>query len=147
MIITIVSANSSNDFINSYMLIIVCGIIALIHLTVKPYNNEILNKFDGVVLQLIIFITALPLFDDFDSPLVITVAFVLVIIPLLNFIAIILFLNKGLLKKILTHFISKVKPPSSNSNDASNNEMPMREFDHIVDDSTRQNATVTICDM
>jgi len=114
---------------------------------VKPYNNEILNKFDGVVLHLIILITALPLFDDYDSPLVITVAFVLVMIPLLNFIAITLFLNKGVLKKILTHFISKVEPPSSNSNDANNNEIPMKEFDLIVDDSIRQNATLTICDM
>jgi len=113
----------------------------------RPYNNEILNKFDGVVLQLIIFITALPLFDDFDSPLVITVAFVLFMIPMLNFIAITLLLNKGVLKKILIHLISKVKPPSSNSNDANNNEIHMREFDLIVDDNIRQNATVTICDM
>jgi len=108
LIITIIIANSSNDFINRYMLIIVCGIIALIHVMVKPYNNEILNKFDGVILQLIIFITALPLFDDFDSPLVITVAFVLVMMPLLNFIAITLFLNKGVLKKILTHLYPKL---------------------------------------
>jgi len=119
--------------------------IALIHLTVKPYNNEILNKCDGVVLHLIIFITALPLFDDFDSPLVMTVAFVLVMIPLLNFIVFTLFLNKDGLKKIVTHFTSKVEQPSSsNSNDANNNEIPMREFDLIVDDSIRQNTTVTI---
>jgi len=147
MIITIVIANSSNDFIASYMLIIVCGMIGLIHVTVKPYNNKILNKFDGVVLHIIIFITALSLFDDFDSPLVITIAFVLVMMPLLNFIAITLFVNIDVLKKILAHFISKVKPPSSNSNDTNNNEIPMREFDLIVDDTTRQNATVTICDV
>jgi len=145
LIITIVIVNSSNDFIASYMLIVVSAIIALIHLTVKPYNIEILNKFDGIVLQLIILITALPLFDDFNSPLIITVAFVLVMIPLLNFIAITLFLNKDSLKKILTHFISKDKSPSSISNDVDNNEIPMREFGLIIDDSMRQNAT--ICDV
>ena len=48
VIMTIVIANSSNEFIASYMLIVACGIIALIHLTVKPYNNEIL-KFDGII--------------------------------------------------------------------------------------------------
>jgi len=112
---------------------------------VKPYNNEILNKFDGAVLQLIIFITALPLFDDFNSPLVITVAFVLVMIPLLNFIAIMFFLNKDALKNIVTHFTSKNELPSSNSNDVNNNEIPMRGFGLIIDDSMRQNAI--ICDM
>ena len=81
------------------MLITACGIIALIHMMVKPYNNEILNKFDGVILQLIIFITALPLTDSFDSPLVILVAFVLVVFPLLHFIVITLFLHKADLKK------------------------------------------------
>jgi len=127
------------------MLIIACGIIALIHLTMKPYNNEILNKFDGVVLHLIIFITALPLFDDFDSPLVITVAFVLVMIPFLNFIAIAIFLNKDGLKKIVIHFASKDESPSINSNDVNNNEIPKREFGLIIDDSMRQNAI--ICDV
>jgi len=145
LIITIIIANSSSDYITSYLLIIVCGIIALIHVTVKPYNNEILNKFDGVVLHIIIFISALPLLDDFNSPLVITVAFVLVMIPLLNFIAITLFLNKDVAKKIVTHFTFKVEPPSSNCNDVNNNEKPMKEFFIIVDDSMRQNAT--ICDV
>jgi len=114
------------------MLIIVCGIIAIIHLTVKPYNNEILTKFDGAVLQLIIFITALPLFDDFDLPLVITVAFVLVMIPLLNFIAITLFLNKDVLKKIVTHFTFKDKLLSSNSYDVNNTKIPIREFGLMI---------------
>ena len=85
VIITIVIINSSNDFVANYMLIVVCGIIDLIHISVKPYSNEILNKFDSIILHLVIFIAALPLFDDFDSPLVITIAFVLVIIPFAKF--------------------------------------------------------------
>ena len=70
VIITIVIVNSSNELIAQYFLIIACGIIALTHVTVKPYNKEMLNKFDGMVLQSIIFITGLPLLDDFDSLLV-----------------------------------------------------------------------------
>ena len=84
VIITIAIAISSNDFVANYMLIVTCVIIALIHLIIKPYNNEILNKLDGIILQLIIFATALPLFDDFDSPLVISIAFLLIILPLLK---------------------------------------------------------------
>ena len=147
VIITILIINSSNNFITSYMLITACGIIALIHMMVKPYNNEILNKFDGVILQLIIFITALPLTDSVDSPLVIIVAFVLVVFPLLYFIVITLFLHKDDLKKTiahLTHF--KCKSKSSNNTEIENNHATTtKEFYLIIDDSMRKNATV--CDM
>ena len=143
VIITIVIANSSNEIAADYLLIAVCGIIALTHLMVKPYSNKTLNKLDGIILQIIILITALPLFDDdFDSPLVIAIAFVLVFLPLLIFIAMTLYLHKDDLKKFVKHIKFKVK--SRTSNDATNNEIPMREFDRIIDDSMRQNAT--ICD-
>ena len=143
VIIAIVIINSSNDFVVSYMLIIVCGLTDLIHVTVKPYSNDILNKFDGTILHLIIFIAALPLFDDFDSPLAITIAFVLVILPLVNFIAITLFMHRDYFKKIVTHYTSKNESPSNS--DVNNNEIPMREFDHAIDNNMRINAA--ICDM
>ena len=148
VIITVVIINSANDFVAHYMLIIICGIIALIHVTVRPYNIDILNKLDGVILHLIIFITALPLLNDFDSPLVISMAFVLVIVPLLNFIGMTLFLHKDNLKNIVTTYftIKNVSPKSNDvSNGVTNNEIPTKEFDLIVDDSMRENAT--ICDM
>ena len=144
VIISIVIANSSNDYVVNYVLIVVCGIIALIHVTVKPYNNDIINKFDGVILQLITFTAVLPLLDDFDSPFVITMAFTLIILPLLNFIAITLFLHKHDLKKIVANFTTKDESPSSN-NDISNNETPKKEFHLIIDDSLRKNAI--ICDV
>ena len=148
VIITIVIANSSNELVASYVLIVACVIIALIHLTVKPYNNEILNKFDGVILHLIICIVALPLIDDFDSPLVTTTSFMLVILPLLIFIALTLFLHKDDLKKIAKHVTFNCQIPNNNNNDGViSNDIPMKEFDNIVDDGMRQNVTVTICDM
>ena len=143
LIITIFISNSSNDFIVNYMLIIVCGIIALIHLLVKPYNNRILNKLDGITLQLIIFIVALPLFDDIDSTSIIIITLVLVMLPLLIFIVIILFLHKDDLKKIIIKFTSKDE--STISNDVTNNIKPVKEFSLVVDDSTRKH--VTICDV
>ena len=144
VIISIVIANSSNDFVANYMLIAVCGIIALIHLTLKPYSNDIINKFDGVILQLSIFIAMLPLLDDFDSPFVITMAFILIILPLLNFIAMTLFLHKDDLKKIVACFSTKDESPRSN-NDVSNDKAPKKEFHLIIDDSMRKNAI--ICDV
>ena len=69
-IIIIVIANSSNDFITSYILITVCSVIAFVHQTIKPYtNNKLLNRFDGLILQLISLIAALPLLENSDSPL------------------------------------------------------------------------------
>ena len=145
VIITILIINSSN--ITSYMLIAVCGIISLVHVLVKPYNNKLLNKFDSIILQLIILITALPLFVDIDSSLVITVAFVLVILPLLNFIAMILFLNKNNITKIISRFTINKELTNTCSDDVNNNETAMKEFNYIVDDSTRENVKITVCDM
>ena len=93
-IITIVIINSSNDIVANYMLIVTCGIISLIHVIIRPYNSEILNKLDSIILHLIIFAAALPLFNDFDLRLVITIAFVLIILPLLKFLAMALYLHK-----------------------------------------------------
>ena len=142
VIIAIVIIHSSNPFVANYMIIIVCGITDYIHLVVKPYNKEILNKFDGFNLHLLIFIAALPLLDEFNSPLVITIAYILVILPLVNIIVLTLFLHKDNLKKIATHFKSKEESHSNNINDVSNNELPMVEFYHVVDNHTRKNSTV-----
>ena len=140
LIITIVIINSFNDFITNYVLIIVSGVIGLMHLLIKPYNSKILNKVDGIVLQLISFITVLPLFDDSNSPLVITITFILVILPLFNFIVMMIVLHKDDLKKVAAYFSSKDELPH-----VSSDETPMREFNLVIDNNMRQNATV--CDM
>ena len=146
LIVTIVIANSSNEFVANYLLIIVCGIIDLIHVTVKPYNKEILNKFDSILLHLIIFVAALTLLEDIDSPSVITTVYALVLLPLLMFFGMTLLLHKDDLKKIIIHFTLKDELPNSSTDINNNNEVPMREFHHIVDDSARKKVTVTICD-
>ena len=144
VIITVVIVNPSNDFVAIYMRTFVCGVTALIHLMVKPYKNESLNKFDGIILQLIIFITVLPLFnDDFNSLLAITLAYILIFFPLLSFIAMALFLLKNNFKKLITYFMFKVKS-LSNNNEFNRNDIPMRDC-NIIDDSMRVN--VTVCDM
>ena len=150
-IIIIVISNSSNEYITSYILITASGMIALIHLIIKPYaNNKILNKFDGLILQLVIFITALPLFDRLDSSLVVSIAFVLLTLPLLTFITMTLFLNRYNLKEIIIYFINKYESTGNDyviitDNEASN-ETELKEFKTIiVDDSKRKNAI--ICDV
>ena len=155
VIITIVVVNSSNDFVAIYMLTIVSGLIAVMHQIMKPYNNEILNKFDGIILQVIILITLLSLFsDDFNSPLAITLAYFLIFFPLLSFIAMALFLHRDYFKKLSTHFtlkdtsLSNVNSNNVNkfsNNDINSNAVSMRETDNSIDDSVR--ANVTVCDL
>ena len=83
------------------MLIVACEVINLaMTLLVKSYSNDTLNKFDSIILHIINFIAVLPVVDDFDSPLIITIALMLVILTLLNFISMILYLHKDNLKKI-----------------------------------------------
>ena len=148
LIITIVIANSSNELVASYVLIVACGIISLIHVMVKPYNDEVLNKFDEVVLHVIIFIVALPLLDDSDSTLVITITFILVILPLIIFIALVLFLCKDDIKtKTVALCTSNSQTPSNSIDADTSNGTPMKEFNLIIDDNARQKAKVTICDM
>ena len=142
VIITIIITN--NFIAANYLLIAACGLIDLIHLLVRPYSKNILNKFDGITLHLVIFITALPLFDgsDYDSPLVITIAFVLIIVPLINFILMAFFLNKDALKKIIMHY--KLKG-GLHRNNVISNEMPIKEFDLVIDDNARKMLQYVTC--
>ena len=143
LMITLFISNPFYEFVANYLLIAACLIIALIHLMVKPYNNKNLNKLDGIILQIIVLITALPILGDgFDSTFVTSMAFVLVFLPLIIYITLILYLHKYHLKKLVAHLIPKDDPP--NSNDIIHDEIAMRNFDLIIDDSVRQNAT--ICD-
>ena len=144
LVITIIIINSFNTFIADYLLISACLLIALIHLMFKPYINKTLNKLDGMILQTIVLVAALPLLDDgFDSAFVTTIAFVLVFLPLIIFIITTLYLHKNHLKKLIMRLLPKDDPLSIN--DVIHNEIAMRNFDLVIDDSVRQNATV--CDV
>ena len=74
-----------------------------------------------------------------------TTIYALVLLPLLIFFGMTCFLHKHNLKKIITHFNFRNRSHNSSNDVNNNNEMPMREFDLIVDDSMRNNAT--ICDI
>ena len=51
IIITIIIANSSNDYTFQYLLITACVMMDLTHQIFKPYSNSLLNIFDGVILH------------------------------------------------------------------------------------------------
>ena len=87
-LVIIIIVNSSNDFTAHYLTIIACVIIALLHQILKPYADNILNVFDGVILHLTILVAFLPLvefFDTFDSNFVTGTIYVFVLLPLILF--------------------------------------------------------------
>ena len=143
IIISIIIANLSEVYISQFLLIAASTIIALIHLILRPYADDVLNMFDGVTLQLMVLVTVLPLFEYFDT-LVVGTAFVLVILPLLHFIVVKAFTSKQALKvitkKIIAQFsfqnkavhkdVQVVNNPSTDS------------VDRIIDDSVRINAII-----
>ena len=97
-----------------------------------------------------IFITAIPLLDSFDSPSVITtIAFVLLFLPLLIITVMTLYLHKDDFKKFAMHVsaIFKNRSPRNYSYNVNKNEIPMDDYQLIRDSSMRKNVTVTLLDM
>ena len=132
----------SNYFISQYLCIIASVIMVLVHVVIKPYCKEILNTFDRFLLLLMIVVAQLPLFRSISSHIFVTLAFVLIMLPLLSLSIIMLIPHKDSIKKlIVTH--CKTTNPDIIIDET--NELPMEEFDTTIDESMRSNAT--ICDM
>ena len=154
VIITIVIANSSNDFVFQYLLVTACVIMALIHHSLRPYSSSLLNVFDGVILHFLVLVSVSPLvesFDNFNSNLLVGITFVLVILPLLIFITMSLMINKANIEKLPGHCYTKCielrsikyhEIPLTEPEESCDDE---EEFVNVIDDSRRVNAT--ICDV
>ena len=141
VIILIIIINSSNDNTTHYLLIIVNVTLALIQVTLRPYSSTILNMFDGLILQLLIVVSMIPLIDSFDPDLLLTFTIILVTLPLVAFVMMEIYLYKSKIKKITELF---VPPKQDNTND--NDEIPMINYvDTVIDDTSRRNAY--ICEM
>ena len=135
---------SSDYFVTQYILTATTVIVSLVHIIVRPYNKNILNVFDGVILQLMVFVAVVPVFDTVNSTVIVTATFTLVIVPLLIFLIMELTIHKETLGKFVTK-ICRAKNIKVTVGDDNQNERSGQEFEMIVDDSMRQNAT--ICDV
>ena len=118
----------------------------------RPYADNILNISDGVILQIVVVVTALPLFeyfDTFDSSLAVGVAFVLVILPLAQFVVMKMFTSKQTVKKIIKNALKYFDLQDGTHKDGPNsgvaNDTTTNHVDLIIDDAMRRNAT--ICEM
>ena len=135
---------SSDFLITQYILTIANVIVSIIHIIIRPYSNMCLNVFDGFILQLMVLVAVVPVFNAINSTIIVTVTFTLVILPLLVFLIVTLIIHKECVRNLI--FTSSI---------TKNNEMVMGtyntrsvgDFDTFIDESMRRNAAVTVCDM
>ena len=112
VIITVVIIRGSDDLTIQYVLTSVCTLMALIHLIVRPYVDKVHNIFDGMILQLIVIISVLPLIEftgSYNKTLVVVVAYAVVILPITSFLTIKLWLNRSRIQNFIKSVIIKYK--------------------------------------
>jgi len=143
VLILIILATSSNDNTKQVSLLTACTLVALIQVIVKPYKDEILNVFDGIVLQVMIFATVVSLYESFGIDVLLAVTTILVILPLILFTVMELVIYK---EKIKSTFINcwRHKPRST---DSDMNNMPTNDIVITIDDYTRTCTKATTCKM
>ena len=152
MILGILEINETNSFISLYSLQIICLIMILIHVTVRPYNNNVLNFFDSfmlIVLVLFITLQIIETYHGLPSNTALGIAFVLVILPLFVFLLIVMYLNVQSIKKFIIYCISTIKlckatkPDNIEINELDPTaEETGNEIVIVIDDNMRRNATV-----
>ena len=147
VIILLVIAKISDDFTTQYLLISSCALMQLIHVLVRPYASTIHNIFDGIILQLIVIISVLPVIefvDQYDKIFVIVIIYVLLILPLISFIAIKVWINKDIIQ--IVYYKCKHIFISCYYNEVATDDLQepveIREFGVIVDENMRRNAII-----
>jgi len=142
VIILIVIINPSDASMTQFLLVVSSTILALIQLILRPYSSKFLNIFDGVILQIIILVSLIPVVESLDQDLSIVIAFTLVILPLINFLIMEVLVNKEGIKRLTDYFRKKGVYES----DTTSNEISMNDFTGItIGNTLRTNAT--ICEM
>ena len=146
MILSILAINETDPFISSYLLMAICLVMTLIHVTVRPYNNNVLNFFDSFMLFVLVMVITLELIETYRgvfSNKALAIAFVLVILPLLVFIMIVLYFHVDNIKKVTSYCISVVKFDTTN-----NEAIRMQQYEHthevIVDKELRDKINTTV---
>ena len=153
VIILLVIINILNEFTTQYLLISSCAIMELIHLLVRPYASTFLNVFDGITLQLIVIISALPLVEyvgNYNETLVLLITYLLVMWPLASYIAIKLWIYRSNIQNAIKYLIKKCSNEYQYSpvpTDDDNEPNEMNEFNIVVDDNTRRNVPTFLVDM
>ena len=125
--------------------------MCLIHQIVRPYSNQFLNTFDGVVLHFMVLVSVLPLvefFDSFDSNAVVGIAFILVILPSVSYFAMTVVINKANIKELIINCYYKFS--YFHLRQRNYEELPLDDqdvFESSGDTGNGRRINKTICDV
>ena len=118
--------------------------IGIIPLYLRPYDYKILNKFDALILLFAGLATLIPLADTVSQQLSTATIIIVMVLPLIFFIALELIVHKETIKttatKMTTNFTAKSDLTTNNNND-----ILMGDIGLVIDDNVRENAI--ICEM
>ena len=146
VIILIIIINSPNDFTAHYLITTTCIIIDLLHQLWRPYADNYLNLFDGVILHLTISVSFLPLvelFDSFSLNLISGTIYALVLLPLIGLITMKTWIHRYSIRTATVYCsISKCKHSRNDDEIQLNDRKTELLKEVIVDDNMRKNATI-----
>ena len=105
-ILIAVVLNYLDDYATLFVLVSLCLALIFTHSTIQPYKAEALNKFDSLVLSLLVMVTCLQMVvlsesTSFTSDAVIGIAYSLIFVPLLVCIVSLFCVQR----KFLLHFV------------------------------------------
>ena len=149
MILSILAINESDRFISSYLLMAICLVMTLILVTVRPYNNNVLNFFDSFMLFVLVMVITLEIIETYRgvfSNTALTIAFILSILPLFVILLIVLYFHAEKIKNASSYCISVVK--FKNADTTHNEAIEMQQCEHthevIVDQQLRDKIKATV---
>ena len=103
---------TSDQYISLYLLAIVCVALALSHFLLRPYDNDALNEYDGIILQLLLLVVSLHIISisetaGFDDSAISGVAYGLHFLPLLVYIFLFIYFKKEIVYSVIRHLCSQ----------------------------------------
>ena len=147
IIIIVIIIHSSGDFYSRYVLITLCTITALIHLIVRPYASNILNMFDGLILQLMVFVVSAFDFDDHHSSSLIGTVYIIVIMPVILFCIMELFIYRVEMNKIVLAVYTFICKGCKKTINISKTDVPINDSDLTIGNTFRASRGTTVCEM
>ena len=84
MILIVTVIDFSNSYNEQYLLMIVCVIIVLLHYLLQPYKVDTLNKYDGMLLHILLLIASLKIVafsNGFTTDTIVGLTYILYFLP------------------------------------------------------------------
>ena len=86
VILIILVADFTDQYTELYLLIVACLIVLLMHHMAQPYENDALNKYDGIVLHILVLVVTLQMVafsNGFTADAIIGMAYGLFLLPVI----------------------------------------------------------------